>query len=135
MKLSEAILLGSTMIKPKAGVFITPDGKQGCAWGMVGAAAPASYPNFATMAGRRSETQPCNCATTLIIGSGLRYQERAFTFSLSDWIVHVFNCHVMTVKDWTLDRLVQWVASVEPAEPEAVVTKPVTERKEELVCP
>lgn len=33
MKLSEAILLGSTMIKPKAGVFITEDKKQGCAWG------------------------------------------------------------------------------------------------------
>lgn len=65
----------------------------------------------------------------------MRHQERVFTHTLSDWIVHVFNYHVMTVKDWTLDRLVQWVASVEPAEPEEVVTEPVTERKEELVCP
>lgn len=62
----------------------------------------------------------------------MRLQERAFTFSLSEWIVHVFNYHVMAVKDWTLDRLVQWVASVEPAEPEEAVTEHAKEKTE---CP
>jgi hypothetical protein len=36
-------------------------------------------------------------------------------------IVHVFNYHVCTVKDWTLDQLIDWIRTIEPAEEEAPV--------------
>jgi len=43
-------------------------------------------------------------------------------------IVHLFNYHVMTKKDWTMDQLIDWVRSVEPPDPEEDAPK-VNEEK------
>jgi hypothetical protein len=119
MKLSDAILLGSTMIKPLAGKHLSPDGDEGCAWGMVDMATGGrAFRDLLVMAANFLAELPCGCTDEWIIGSGMNVQRRESMNNLSAIIVHLFNYHVMTRKDWTLERLVDWVRSVEPAEPE-----------------
>jgi hypothetical protein len=36
---------------------------------------------------------------------------------IKDIITHLFDWHVMVKKNWTLERLVAWVETVEPKEP------------------
>jgi len=54
----------------------------------------------------------------MVIGGGLILQLAERMTNLSMVVVHLFNDHVMTRKDWTLDQLIDWVRSVEPADPE-----------------
>lgn len=51
---------------------------------------------------------PCGC------NMGERYEH-----SIRGSIAHIFDLHVMHLKDWTLDELIDWVRSVEPVEAEA----------------
>jgi hypothetical protein len=51
---------------------------------------------------------------------------RASMTALRSVIVHLFNYHVVTAKDWTIERLADWVRSIEPPEPNEVA-KPTEE--------
>lgn len=113
LRLSEAILLGSTSVRPLAGHMIKFQNGEtfGCALGM--ACTSAAVPFFKSQKIydewpwlREWFTLPCCC------GSG-----GYFACSV---IVHIFDCHVMEVNKphWTLEQLVDWVRSVEPPEPD-----------------
>jgi hypothetical protein len=124
MKLSEAILLGSTVVKPKAGSLVSPGREGACALGMAAIVrgctfAPAVRPILAK--DRRTLNaedvwgpwlikvvmRTCDCPP--------EYVPRAMR--IKDIIAHLFDEHVMRKKDWTLDQLVAWVATWEPGSP------------------
>jgi hypothetical protein len=124
MRLSDAIALGRTVMTPKQGSF--GDSESGCALGMAGKAAglriyDSSFPIeplrrewpwlYATV-----QPYPCRCARTV-------------QYHTDSLIIHLFDLHVMHIKDWTLDQLIDWVRSVEPAEP----TESVEAAPQELV--
>ena len=45
-------------------------------------------------------------------------------------IAHIFDYHVMTTGQWTLDQLIDWVRSVEPDEPVEASESIIIEREE-----
>jgi hypothetical protein len=123
MKLSEAILLGSTVLAPKAGGQHFSETQQGCALGM---AAVARGCTFRTVIrpiddGERRTLgvegvwgpwvlgrvgRPCYCWRIWI-----RRKMR-----IKDIIAHLFDYHIMEKRNWTLEQLVAWVETVEPKE-------------------
>jgi len=124
MKISTAIALGRHLIKPRAGVHLNMSSRSGCAWGMVNVSAPSNYLQLLYMARRMPKELPCECRNEQrAIGGGmLSLPISAFT-NFADAIVHLFNDHVMTRKDWTMDQLIDWVAANEPPDPEEAVTE------------
>jgi len=123
MKLSEAILLGSSMLAPRAGGQHFAETQEGCALGMAAVArgctfSPARGPVAVTE--RRTlgvegvwgewvlklEERPCDC-WRIRVPRQMR---------IKDIIAHLFDRHVMEKKNWTMERLVSWVQTVEPAE-------------------
>lgn len=113
MRLSEAILLGSTSVRPLAGRMIKFQNGEtfGCALGM--ACTAAAVPFFQSQEFydewpwlKNHFTLPCCGGQTEYFGSSV--------------IVHVFDYHIMEVNKphWTLEQLVDWVRSVEPPEPD-----------------
>jgi len=118
MRISTGIALGSTMIKPLAGRHLNEDRSAGCAWGMVSMATPNEADRLINEGMDIKIMLPCGCKGN-IIGSGLCLVNRPDgTDTLTMGIVHLFNDHVMTKKDWTMERLIDWVRTVEPADPE-----------------
>jgi hypothetical protein len=123
MKLSEAILLGSTILTPKAGGQHFAENQSGCALGMAAIARgctfrPATYP-FPEEDRRTLGTEgvwgnwvlnvaprPCDC-WRFWIPRELR---------IKDTITHIFDYHIMRKRNWTLEQLVAWVQTVEPEE-------------------
>jgi hypothetical protein len=144
MKLSEAILLGSTVVTPKAGALHFSAESAGCALGMAAIASGCTFSpaqrqipvkdlrtlNVEDIWGRwllRVVVRPCDCRAPITL-RGLRLKEiTAYLFDRSsctlprgmrikDIIAHLFDHHVMGKKDWTLDQLVAWVERWEPTE-------------------
>jgi SRSO17 transposase len=134
MKISEAMLLGSTMIQPVAGVHLDTFNSAGCAMGMVNIAAPSLWKELGHRCRITQVKTPCDCTVGFISRMQRGPVYRANNLMMT--IVHLFNDHVMTKKDWTLDRLIEWVASVEPADPGETVTERASEetRCAELVA-
>jgi len=120
MKLSNAIATGRVLLRARAGIFVA--GNSGCALGMAYKAIGLARDKITgytmddcyrawpwTM---QIVTKPlCDCA----IGD----------HNIGQAITHLFDTHVMNpaewptewkVKAWTLDQLIDWVRSVEPAE-------------------
>lgn len=127
MKISTAIALGRHLIKPLAGIHLTVNGRSGCAWGMVNKAVPEEFVLMSNRAKYTRATLPCECRNgNEAIGSCMRVQPIYDFNNLSNIIVHLFNDHVMTKKDWTMDQLIDWVAANEPADPEEQVTERAT---------
>lgn len=131
MRTSTRLLLGSTMIKWLRGTRNNGNG-QGCALGMIEASGGscAHLDHF-------DVELPCDCnLANAIMGSSCHYSHYLRVCQASSAIVHLFNYHVMTTKDWTLERLVDWLRSVEPADPEedtnAADPQTVSERDEVL---
>jgi hypothetical protein len=144
MKLSEAILLGSTVVTPKAGVIRSSRENAGCALGM---AAIASGCTFAPLQRQipvedlrtvnvediwgpwlvRVVTRPCDCRAPITLGA-LRLKEiTAYVFDrgsaplpremrIKDIIAHIFDHHCMGKRNWTLDQLASWVERWEPTD-------------------
>ena len=123
MKLSEAILLGCTVLTPKAGGQHFAEDQSGCALGMAAIARgcsfhPVTYP--VSERDRRAlgtegvwgnwvlniSKRPCDCWRFWI----------ARELRIKDIITHVFDYHIMKRKNWTLEQLVAWVQTVEPEE-------------------
>jgi hypothetical protein len=121
MRLSEAILLGSSIIKAKGGAIFYPDGS-GCALGM-GLAANGYTCNPFAGDGDALHLWPwlkqatvLPCCPTLLSEDG--------TTDVMSAIVHLFDFHVSEERDWTIEELCQWLASIEPPEPELQRSQP-----------
>jgi len=144
MKLSEAILLGSTVVTPKAGALHFSGENAGCALGMAAIASGCTFsPAQREIAVKDLRTlnvediwgpwllrvviRPCDCRAP-ITPSSLRLKEIApYLFDrgsgtlprgmrIKDIIAHLFDHHVMGKRDWTLDQLVGWLERWEPRE-------------------
>jgi hypothetical protein len=145
MKLSEAILLGSTVVTPKAGALRFSGEDAGCALGMAVIARGCTFVpaqrqipvqdlrtmNVEDIWGRwlvRVVMRPCDCRVPVTVGR-LRLKEIvAFVFDcgsaplpremrIKDIVAHLFDYHVMEKRDWTLDQLVAWLEPFEPTGP------------------
>ena len=103
--------LGRVLLKPKA-MFLTDGEGSGCALGMALTAIGMKIekpslieePEMQWPWLKKSCYFPCSC--------GLH-------FSYTDAIAHVFDFHVMSKRwnqQWTMDQLIDWIKSVEPAE-------------------
>lgn len=126
MKLSEAIVLGSNVIRPLAGGLAEDPSRQTCAFMMAAAAlskpaclwaeAPMEWPWLT----RHLMHVPCGC----------RGWDRYLTANYMTAVIHIFSCHVAT-KEWTVEQLADWVASVEP---EDELTNIPAETEDFAVC-
>lgn len=123
MRLSEAILLGSTMLAPRAGGQHFSETQQGCALGMAAVARGCTFHRVIRPVDdteRRTlgvegvwgdwvlkkVERPCECWRIWI-----RRKMR-----VKDIIAHLFDYHIMDKRNWTLEQLVAWVETVEPKE-------------------
>lgn len=123
MKLSEAILLGSTILSPRAGAQHFSETQQGCALGMAAVARGLTFHPWTRPFDERDRrtlgvegvwgswvlqevARPCDCWRFW-----LRRRMR-----IKEVITHLFDYHIMVKKNWTLEQLVAWVETVEPKE-------------------
>ena len=123
MKLSEAILLGSTVLAPKAGRQHYSELNAGCALGM------AAIANGCTF---RPVTEPFDAKDRRTLGAEAIWGSWVLSavsrpcacwrirvpreMRIKDIIAHLFDYHVMAKGDWTLEQLVGWVKTVEPGD-------------------
>ena len=127
MRLSDAIATGRTIVMPHAyTIFNSP--KEGCALGMglLGAGghyseAPFENPDnpYKQLTERWPWLEspcaaPCGCIEAQV--------------NVFDVIGHIFDRHVIDDGSWTLDRLIDWVRSVEPSEAEETTEHAVSSR-------
>jgi hypothetical protein len=127
MKLSDAILLGSTVVTPRAGDQYFEEQNAGCALGMAAIARGCTFgPARSPIANEDRRTlgtegvwgewvlqvveRPCDCWRFRVPRE----------MRIKDIIVHIFDRHVMQKKNWTLERLVAWIKTVEPADDPAL---------------
>lgn len=127
MKTSDALMLGATMLKPLRGVFIHDAIDGGCALGMIEV---AFHGIPKTRAGARGNNRwilemrvggvplPCDCNPeySLMGSCGDFYRSEDIRRTYQNVIVHLFNQHVCD-GSWSIERLADYVRSVEPAEP------------------
>jgi hypothetical protein len=143
MKLSEAILLGSTVVTPKAGGLRFSKENAGCALGMAVIGCGGTFtgrPREFRMEDRRTKNveeifgswllrmvpRPCACPAFLTLRDlHIKSIVRYFSGSgpalprqmrVKDVIAHLFDYHVMQKKNWTLAQVVAWVERWEPGE-------------------
>lgn len=132
MKLSEAMLVGSTVVHPEPGHLIAEDQGAGCALGMAAVGlglktGPSYMPGYelhpaSTMRTGNAELvypwlltkdvrRPCRC---WLVPHEWKFMPRHMM--ARDILVHLFDQHVFGKKDWTMDDLAAWIRSVEPEE-------------------
>ncbi len=114
MKNWQALLLGSTMLKPKRGVWNDGNGS-GCALGMVWAGAgnePLSQ-IFYTME-YQQPVLPCGCKKTDEIMWGDGHVRIDHCVGTDGVIIHLFNQHVCD-GSWSIEQLAEWMRGVEEA--------------------
>jgi hypothetical protein len=114
VRLSDAIATGRVLLKPLAGELIDMSGTAGCALGMAAKAAGIGSIGVDIRLKwlwiREEAEMPCSCIPS-------PFASMHSPQPCSNIITHIFDDHVMTDKDWTLDQLIDWVRSVEPPEP------------------
>jgi hypothetical protein len=146
-KLSEAILIGSTVVSARPGNQYNMKEKTGCAIGMAILGAGGSFARPTSGPGLRYrseglewwswtsnlERRPCRCWIVPEVQVQLIEEGRVWAWIRSFWtrkmavkdiITHLFDRHVFGKRDWTIERLAQWVASVEPPAREPVISRP-----------
>jgi len=121
MKLSEAILLGSTIMAPRAGGQHFSETQEGCALGM---AAIAGGCTFRTVRGPVDDRERRTLGVEGVWGNWVLEQvERPCDcwriwirrrMRIKDVIAHLFDYHVMNKRNWTLEQLAAWVETREP---------------------
>src|SRR5215475_6788280 len=121
MKLSEAILLGSSILTPRAGRQHFAETQEGCALGMAAVARGCTFRTWTKPFDERDRRtlgvegvwgnwvldeveRPCDCWRIWI-----RRKMR-----IKDIVAHLFDYHIMNKRNWTLEQLVKWVETVEP---------------------
>jgi hypothetical protein len=127
MRLSDAIAMGR-MLVPEQRRFVLG----GCAFGMALKACGAEllYEEVKRLWPWTAEKQeiepPCGCVASFVYPAA----------DASAAIFHLFDNHVRgnpnIFRPWTLDQLIDWVRSVEPAEDEDVA--PVVESPSSVSC-
>jgi hypothetical protein len=130
MRAAEAVRLGSLVVKPVAGKV--SDGKGGgCAIGMgnfaLGGAADCRQfeARYRWLDNTPQSDLPCDCVGDGLMESGCYTRNRDWVNSnYQSQMIHLFNYHVATVKDWTIDRLCEWLDSVDPTPREAQAAAP-----------
>lgn len=119
MRAAEALILGSTIVKPVAG-NIDDDKGGGCALGMInhGLGSNQRYEfteTFPWMWKENYTALPCDCKDERLIGSGCgMFPRNQIQRHITSIVVHLFNWHVCHVHDWTIDRLAEYIDSVDP---------------------
>jgi len=144
VKLSEAILLGSTVVTPKAGALRFSGENAGCALGMAAVASGCTFTrplrqipvkdlrtvNIEDIYGPwllRMVICPCGCSPASTVDRTLMQRlfpslsrpaeaPQPIEMRIKDVIAHLFDQHVMQKRDWSLDQLVAWVERWEPSE-------------------
>jgi len=121
MKLSEAILLGSTVMAPRAGGQHFSETQEGCALGM---AAVARGCTFRTVRGPVDDRERRTLGVEGVWGNWVLEQVERPCDCWRIWIrrkmrikdvnAHLFDYHVMDKRNWTLEQLAAWVETVEP---------------------
>jgi hypothetical protein len=138
MRVAEAIRLGSLVMRPVCGNMNDRMGG-GCALGMaflalgkpIGRQIADEYPWMGEP--KSLHDLPCSCSLDKpIMLSGGRYYNPEYgpyhaPIGTNVLVVHLFNYHVCTTKDWTIDRLCEWLDSVDPTPRE---TESLTEQTE-----
>lgn len=128
IRLSDAIALGRKVVEPAKGLILSTDGKRGCALGMGFVGAGLSYSGsqvncYLDIKEKwdwlclHTNKWPCFCNRGLTV--------------YMDLIAHIFDNHVRSRQDWTLDQLIDYVRSIEPPESESAA--PVVETPTEKV--
>jgi len=130
MQLSDAMLLGSTQVKLIPGVLVNKDFSAACGIGAAAIAVGASWEDASVdMLAKDSRTTgseyiwgwllhsekfPCQC-----------FSHRSSQSDIAKFVIsHIFDMHVFSRSDWTLEQLIAWIKTVEPAEnPEQLSTK------------
>jgi hypothetical protein len=130
VKLADAILLGSTILKPVPGVILNGDATEGCALGMAyRAIGKTSFwivqddflPEWQWALHKRS-VAPCGCPA------------RAYGSTKVVWLItHVFNEHVMGDETMSLEQLVDWVRSLEPESANLPTANPETQYQGDII--
>jgi hypothetical protein len=144
MRLSEAILLGSTVVTPKAGSLRFSGENAGCALGMAVIASGGTFRrtqceipaaerrtlNVEDLFGAwllQSVARPCNCRIPFTLNRLALKEMSAYLrhlrspvlpreMRIKDIVAHLFDYHVMQQRDWTLERLATWLQPLEPSE-------------------
>jgi hypothetical protein len=138
MKLSEAILLGSTVLAPKAGGQIFSESQAGCALGMAAVARGCTFRPVTQFDRKDRRTlgtegvwgswvltpvpRPCQCWRFLLPRE----------MRIKDIIAHLFDHHVMRKKNWTMEQLVEWVRTVEPNDAMPPATAKIVRRGDSI---
>ena len=141
MKLSEAILLGSTVLAAKPGGQYFSEAEAGCALGMAAIAngcsfrrvtGPVADKDRRTLGAEgvwgqwvlRVAMRPCEC-WALRVPREMR---------IKDTIAHLFDFHVVRKKNWSQEQLVEWVQTWEPKETSATAF-PKALRRDKMISP
>lgn len=114
MKLVDAMEKGSKNVRHIAGTRNNEMGAR-CAIGMAEwAVQDCRIENAWPWTTQQGIELPCGC-TGHQMGSGCITQDfrDGKNVGFLSGIVHLFNYHVMTKKDWSMDRLLKWVGCVE----------------------
>lgn len=123
MKLSDAIQLGRMVMHLIRGV--QNDGQDGgCAIG-IGLRACGLFPSKSENTDLETfeaaiEAWPWLQDPVSVPCSELICAFSGYEMNYAQAIAHTFDHHVFGQGDWTLDQLVTWIQSVEPAEPESL---------------
>lgn len=112
MKFSELMLTGSTVAKPAPGKFRSNTGDSACALGLAAIGNGCTFGNFDTEPQSTARTgnietiwpwllhladRPCHCF----------WKPRKML--VRDVVTHLFDHHVFGWKNWSLEKLGQWV--------------------------
>lgn len=130
MRLGESIELGSTVVKPMAGVLLAGAAdKAGCALGMaieaVGHVDGEPVPYLAGESGHEYRKRNRTVNMELFwpwLAHSIPFPCMCFSHRSSrcergkDVVAHIFDAHVFGKQDWTFKQLLEFVRSIEPAE-------------------
>lgn len=121
MRAAESLILGSVMLKPNPGsVHCTKTGEDyGCAIGMIAAGSGhleslrCGRYQIPTWMLKKLTEYPCSCCSTTR-GPGSTQN------AVGSIIVHLFDFHVFGARDWTIEKIADWLEPVEPRELDVV---------------
>lgn len=119
MRASEALRMGSKMIAPLRGQLLNAEHTAGCALGMIS----IGNQNFSllthcypwTLLRAEFPCSCCSCRDELVMGSGgMLVTRNTARSNIQEMVVHLFNYHVCTTHDWTIDQIADWLDTVDP---------------------
>ena len=121
MTIGEALRLGSLTMKPFPGHFYHDGNDSGCALGMINNAVGGSrakchyqYREAFPEIHNTLVPYPCDCVGSMVVGGGCAWVPRTSVNNIEGMVCHLFNYHVCQTKDWTIDRLAEWLDQVYP---------------------